>query len=160
MTFLLSNNPLAATQINPSAKTCVMMESQTAWKWKVRQTYTSWLLQPPPKGDFGVRSSKSRLQYLPTHDSTDTRNHHRNYSIIHHPPRSAPFFCVISPILASLVKIFPWLMMCHRGDHYWTTARCAPQTWRTHHTRAWKYIRARLSANTLGFPGSFWMPHT
>lgn len=160
MTFLLSNNPLAATQINPSAKTCVMMESQTAWKWKVRQTYTSWLLQPPPKGDFGVRSSKSRLQYLPTHDSTDTRNHHRNYSIIHHPPRSAPFFCVISPILASLVKIFPWLMMCHRGDHYWTTARCAPQTWRTHHTRAWKYIRAWLSANTLGFPGSFWMPHT
>lgn len=75
--------------------------------WAARQTLF-WIFTTTPKGDCGVRPSISRLQYLPTHhDSTSTHNHHHNYSIIHHPLQPTPFFYVISPILATLVKIFP-----------------------------------------------------
>lgn len=63
---------------------------------------------------FGVKLSISRRRCLATHHSTNTHNHHRNYSIIHHPLQTILFFCVIAPIFATLVKISAWLMMCHR----------------------------------------------
>lgn len=111
------------------SKTCGMMMSQTdcpKLKGIVRQLdILSDSTVSEATTDFWVRWSISRLQCLPTHDSTNTHKHHHNFSIIHHPLQPVPFFWVISPIPATLVKIFPKLMMCHREDYYWTTACCS-----------------------------------
>lgn len=56
------------------------------------------------------------LKELPTHTFTSTHNHHRHCFMIHHTLQAALLFCLIRPISAALVKIFPEVMMCHRED--------------------------------------------
>lgn len=83
-------------------------------KDKSLEAILSFSFASTSKTFFGVKLSISRHHCLSTHHSTNTHNHHRNYSIIHHPLQAILFFCVIAPIFATLVKIFQWLMMCHR----------------------------------------------
>lgn len=111
--LILSNNGLVTTPINPLQNMCDddFADSLKNERQKLG-SHTFLAFATTSKRDFGVRLSISRRQCLPTHDSTNTHNHHHNYSIIHHPLWTILFFCVISPIFATLVKIFPWLMMC------------------------------------------------
>lgn len=108
-------------------------------KGKSLEVILSFSFAATSKTFFGVKLSISRHHCLSTHHSTNTHNHRHNYSIIHHPLQAILFFCAIAPIFATLVKIFPWLMMCHRYDYHRTTADrvLSSETWRTHHTYVW-----------------------
>lgn len=105
---IIFNNVLVPTPINPRK---TLYDDDVADIWKLKPTSAShsiWLF----KRDLWVRLSASRRGCLSTHDSANTHNHRHNYSIIHHPLQTSLFFCVIRPILATLVKIFPCLMKC------------------------------------------------
>lgn len=114
-------------------------EASLQKKGKSLKGILSFSFASTSKTFFRVKLSISRHHCLDTHHSTNTHSHHHNYSIIHHPLWAILFFCVITPIFATLVKIFPWLMMCHRQDYHGTTVCCvlSSETWRTHHTYVW-----------------------
>lgn len=114
---------------------------QTVWQWKAisgSHTFSA----------FATTSSTMGWNWVLPDDSVDPfilhkhPHHHRNNSILHHPLQAILFFCVISTIFDNLLKILPWLMMCHRLGYNWTTACCVlrSKTWRIHQTYAWEYM--------------------